>query len=250
MACGATMKRSLEFDPVHSPGQTTPKRRRCMPMTLSPSTPPTKQHQINPSPFGEVAPKLTSDRIATALGQEIRRMHRRKQLHYPGGSASPPNMSPPHESSSQSSLMDSNAPSPSTSSSSTTLFNALSPSKKDIPLFTFRQVSLICERMVKEREDQIRQEYNSTLTCKLAEQYESFLKFNHDQIQKRFGDAPVSCKSSIFIHSIRNRKMYRDVLTRRKKQKDCGISLQVTANFDFDKEQCASNFYLHTIVFQ
>lgn len=60
MACGATLKRSLEFDPLHSPGQTTPKRRRCMPMTLSPSTPPTKQHQIQPSPFGEVGPKLSS----------------------------------------------------------------------------------------------------------------------------------------------------------------------------------------------
>lgn len=31
-----------------------------MPMTLSPSTPPTKQHQIQPSPFGEVGPKLSS----------------------------------------------------------------------------------------------------------------------------------------------------------------------------------------------
>lgn len=60
MACGATLKRSLEFDPLHSPSQTTPKRRRCMPMTLSPSTPPTKQHQIQPSPFGEVGPKLSS----------------------------------------------------------------------------------------------------------------------------------------------------------------------------------------------
>uniref|UniRef100_A0A8W8J5M1 Akirin 2 n=1 Tax=Magallana gigas TaxID=29159 RepID=A0A8W8J5M1_MAGGI len=90
----------------HSPSQTTPKRRRCMPMTLSPSTPPTKQ--------------------------------------------------------------------------------------KDIPIFTFRQVSMICERMLKDREDQVRQEYNSVLTCKLAEQYEAFLKFNHDQIHRRFGDTPVS----------------------------------------------------------
>lgn len=31
-----------------------------MPVTLSPSTPPTKQHQIQPSPFGEVGPKLSS----------------------------------------------------------------------------------------------------------------------------------------------------------------------------------------------
>lgn len=89
-------------------------------------------------------------------------MQRRKQLQYPG-CPSPPNMSPPHESSSQSSLLD--LPS---GSSSTSLFNALSPHKKDIPIFTFRQVSMICERMLKDREDQVRQEYNSVLTCKLA----------------------------------------------------------------------------------
>lgn len=186
MACGATLKRSLEFDPLHSPSQTTPKRRRCMPMTLSPSTPPTKQHQIQPSPFGEVGPKLSSEQIASNLSLEIKRMQRRKQLQYPG-CPSPPNMSPPHESTSQSSLLD--LPS---GSSSTSLFNALSPNKKDIPIFTFRQVSMICERMLKDREDQVRQEYNSVLTCKLAEQYEAFLKFNHDQIHRRFGDTPVS----------------------------------------------------------
>ncbi|XP_033741489.1 akirin-2-like [Pecten maximus] len=196
MACGATLKRSLEFDPLHSPGQTTPKRRRCMPMTLSPSTPPTKYHQINPSPFGEVSPKLTSEQIATSLGLEIKRMQRRKQLHYQSsGSQSPPNMSPQHEASSSShcsTAMESSSICASPSSSSSSLFNALSPSKKDAPLFTFRQVSLICERLIKEREDQVRQEYNTTLTCKLAEQYEAFLKFNHDQIHKKFGNAPVS----------------------------------------------------------
>ena len=57
MACGATLKRSLDFDPLHSPGQTTPKRRRCAQMTMSPSTPP---RNTQPSPFGEVNPKLTS----------------------------------------------------------------------------------------------------------------------------------------------------------------------------------------------
>lgn len=67
MACGATLKRSLEFDPLHSPSQTTPKRRRCMPMTLSPSTPPTKQHQLQPSPFGEVGPKLSSGRCSERI---------------------------------------------------------------------------------------------------------------------------------------------------------------------------------------
>lgn len=63
MACGATLKRSLEFDPLHSPSQNTPKRRRCMPMTLSPSTPPTRPEQTEPSPFDNVLPKLTQGKI-------------------------------------------------------------------------------------------------------------------------------------------------------------------------------------------
>ena len=56
MAC-VTLKRSLEFDPVHSPGGRTPKRRRCMPICMPPTTPPTKCHE--PSPFGDVSSKLT-----------------------------------------------------------------------------------------------------------------------------------------------------------------------------------------------
>lgn len=110
-----------------------------------------------------------SEQIATSLGLEIKRMQKRKQLHYQSsGSQSPPNMSPQHESSHSSTAMESSSICASPSSSSSSLFNALSPGKKDAPLFTFRQVSLICERLIKEREDQVRQEYNTTLTCKLA----------------------------------------------------------------------------------
>lgn len=31
-----------------------------------------------------------------------------------------------------------------------------------------------------------------------SEQYEAFLKFNHDQIHRRFGDTPVSCEYILF----------------------------------------------------
>ncbi|KAJ8314478.1 hypothetical protein KUTeg_006902 [Tegillarca granosa] len=75
MACGATLKRSLEFDPLHSPGQTTPKRRRCTPMALSPSTPQTKQQQ--PSPFGEVNPKLTTEQYEAFLKFNHDQIHKR-----------------------------------------------------------------------------------------------------------------------------------------------------------------------------
>lgn len=189
MACGATLKRSLEFDPLHSPSNRSPKRRRCMPMTLSPAAPPTKQHQTNPSPFGELTSKFTSEQIAANIALELKRMQRRKQLQFTGSNSNPPSPGQPGSSGSYS--MD-NSGSSSPTHTNSQFFNALSPNRKELPLFTFRQVSLFCERMLKEREQQIREEYDKVLTSKLAEQYESFLKFNHDQIQRRMTDRPAS----------------------------------------------------------
>lgn len=148
-----------------------------MPMTLSPATPPTKIHEIHPTPFGDVSPKLTSEQIATNIREEMKRLQRRKQLHFmPSESVTVGN--------SQS------------STPSTSLVNIgsglLAPSRRDQPLFTFRQVGLICERMMKDRENQIREEYNRVLTTKLAEQYDTFVKFTYDQIQKRFENGTPS----------------------------------------------------------
>ena len=110
--------------------------------------------------------------IAASIAMEIKRMARRKQLHYSQTSTShtpsksPPPMSttpPPHSSSS---ITD--TPADCRPSTSQTSCSSLSPSKRDVPLFTFKQVSLFCERLVKEREEQIRDEYNKILTTKLA----------------------------------------------------------------------------------
>ena len=50
--------------------------------------------------------------------------------------------------------------------------------------------------MLKERETEIRAEYDRVLSLKLAEQYDAFVKFNHDQLQRRFeGSNAPSCKS-------------------------------------------------------
>lgn len=67
-----------------------------------------------------------------------------------------------------------------------------SPLKKEQPLFTLRQVGMICERLLKEREDKVREEYEEILTTKLAEQYDAFVKFTHDQIMRRYGEQPAS----------------------------------------------------------
>lgn len=67
-----------------------------------------------------------------------------------------------------------------------------SPLKKEQPLFTLRQVGMICERLLKEREEKVREEYEEILTTKLAEQYDAFVKFTHDQIMRRYGEQPAS----------------------------------------------------------
>ena len=43
-----------------------------------------------------------------------------------------------------------------------------SPLKKEQPLFTLRQVGMICERLLKEREEKVREEYEEIMNTKLA----------------------------------------------------------------------------------
>ncbi|KAL1764739.1 akirin-1, partial [Sigmodon hispidus] len=57
--------------------------------------------------------------------------------------------------------------------------------KKDQPTFTLLQVGIICEHLLKDYEYKVREEYEQILSTKLAEQYESFVKFTHDQIMWR-----------------------------------------------------------------
>ncbi|ESP02551.1 hypothetical protein LOTGIDRAFT_205086 [Lottia gigantea] len=175
MACGATLKRTSEFDSLHSPGQGSPKRRRYV-MPIQSTTSPAKQ-AITKSLFADALPKLTTEQIATRITQELKRMQHRRQIHYHDANES------------------SSSPQPSLDQSTNLNFDPTqisSPTKKDVAIFTFRQVSMICDRMIKDREEQIQVQYDNILTSKLAEQYESFLKFNHDQLQKRYGDAPMS----------------------------------------------------------
>lgn len=40
--------------------------------------------------------------------------------------------------------------------------------KKDQPTFTLRQVGIICERLLKDYEDKVREEYEQILSTKLA----------------------------------------------------------------------------------
>uniref|UniRef100_A0A8C5XGM0 Akirin 1 n=1 Tax=Microcebus murinus TaxID=30608 RepID=A0A8C5XGM0_MICMU len=143
MACGATLKRPMEFEAaLLSPG--SPKRRRCAP--LPGPTPGLRPPDAEPPP-----PPLQTQTLQPTLQQPA-----------PPGS-------------------ERRLPTPGTSWM-----------KKDQPTFTLRQVGIICERLLKDYEDKIREEYEQILNTKLAEQYESFVKFTHDQIMRRYGTRPTS----------------------------------------------------------
>ncbi|XP_007903267.1 akirin-2 [Callorhinchus milii] len=182
MACGATLKRTIDFDPLMSPSSQSPKRRRCTPLSQAAAS-PQKYLKMEPSPFGEVGPRLTTEQILHNIKQEYKRIQKRRHLesflHQTEASCS-------SDAQSHVSVLNDHALQGTSSGS-------LSPqSKKDQPLFTLRQVGMICERLIKEREEKIREQYEEILDTKLAEQYDTFVKFTHDQIMRRYGEQPAS----------------------------------------------------------
>ncbi|KAL1497125.1 hypothetical protein ABEB36_008135 [Hypothenemus hampei] len=176
MAC-ATLKRTLDWDSVLGGGRPPAKRRRCAPFCTSPTqrerygerssySPPdsptsnpisTSQSSVFPDVLSK---KLTPEYMAANIKAELRRLQRRKHLQY--------------------GVMDNS------DSSGSEGPGDLSPSRSDKPIFTFKQVGIICERMIRERESEIREEYDNVLTTKLAEQYDAFVKFTYDQIQRNY----------------------------------------------------------------
>ncbi|XP_059369336.1 akirin-2-like [Carassius carassius] len=176
MACGATLKRTMDFDPLMS--QASPKRRRCAPVSPSSSSAsPQKYLRMEPSPFGRVTSALTTEQILSNIKQEYKRMQKRRHL--------------------ESSLQQTDAccplePQPHASTLPGASCGSASPSRREQPLFTLKQVGMICERLLKEREEKVREEYDEILTTKLAEQYDAFVKFTHDQLMRRFGEQPAS----------------------------------------------------------
>ncbi|XP_043929048.1 akirin-2 [Protopterus annectens] len=188
MACGATLKRTMDFDPLLSP--VSPKRRRCAPLLTpgsSSTSSPQKYLRLEPSPFGEVTARLTTE-LENNLYRQFRLLWQRRHLEACFKKC---------DSCCQKMFLTDAIPPVSFTTGCVLGGNStvvLSPSKKDQPLFTLKQVGMICERLLKEREEKIREEYEEILTSKLAEQYDAFVKFTHDQIMRRYGEQPASCK--------------------------------------------------------
>lgn len=184
MACGATLKRQLDFEPLLSPSSQSPKRRRCTPLSPPSPTSSGKYLQAEPTPSlaeshsyhlhsPAAAARLTPEQVLANLKQEYSRMQRRLQVD-----------GPPDAHAGDSASMQSGPASPTSVSGD--------GGRREQPLFTLRQVGLICDGLLREREVHIRQEYDQILSTKLAEQYEGFVKFTQDQIMRKYGERPAS----------------------------------------------------------
>ncbi|XP_023836071.1 akirin-1 isoform X1 [Salvelinus sp. IW2-2015] len=199
MACGATLKRSTEFEALLSPQ--SPKRRRCNALPGAPSTPSPQRcnlrppvdcpssHSMSPPAMGGEH-RLTPEQIFQNIRQEYSRYQRRRQLE---GAFNQSEVACSSTDAPSSSLTAPSSP-PGASQESSQEIRKLSSgaSRKDQPSFTLRQVSYLCERLLKDHEEKIREEYEQILNTKLAEQYESFVKFTQDQIMRRYGARPAS----------------------------------------------------------
>lgn len=60
------------------------------------------------------------------------------------------------------------------------------PENYDAPILSMRQTQAICEKIIRERELRLREEYDKILLTKLAEQYDTFVKYTYDHIEKRY----------------------------------------------------------------
>ncbi|GAB0089850.1 akirin [Sergentomyia squamirostris] len=187
MAC-ATLKRSLDWENIN---QRPSKRRRCSPYGAQSSVTSSSSAardaacgcsstaETGASPFAKTPshPALTPEKMAQTVHEEIKRLYRTKQL--PVSAAAIERMQD-----SESSGSEMGSDSPRRPETPPTVKNP------DKALFTFKQVQLICSRMLKEQEDKLREQYDLILTSKLAEQYDVFVKFTYDQIQRRYESAP------------------------------------------------------------
>ncbi|CAF0843058.1 unnamed protein product [Rotaria sp. Silwood1] len=177
MASCMTLKRSFEHDRESSNNNnnsfesrtsspSTKRRRRCFPMTVV-SSPTTVTHETTEAitVFPDVQPISTTDDLLHRIKEEVRRLQRRHQLKV--------------STSSDINDDDNN-------------LNEHRSSTNHQHLLTLKQVNMICARLLKEREDKIREEYDRVLSYKLNEQYEGFVRFTQDQLARRFSELQFS----------------------------------------------------------
>jgi len=194
MACCVGLKRPRpDLDPINSSPNLIPKRRRPL-ITGSPTSSGSsggnlpvalqQEHQkLIFSSYGDTSvPELRSDAIANQIREEMKRFQNRRQLNFSNN--------------------DCNQAQPSATPGWPPVavgFAVPQDLATDKPLFTFDQVHQICGRMLQDRENVLREYFQKILTSKLDEQYETFVKFAHDQLKGLSVSSDAACEEPSYL---------------------------------------------------
>lgn len=186
MACGATLKRTHEFDPLMSPGRGSPPKRMCLTKELM--SPSNSRRTCSPTTslqstaFAEAAQKLASSGQYPALSSLYTSHGQSSALWHHSATAAAGTSQDVKPSSSAVSMSSSFI------TSSVSDSSLLSQQPHPEHLYTLSQVDVIVRHIVSEHEETVRDKFNTVLQNKLAEQHESFVKFTSDQLQRRFSN--------------------------------------------------------------
>lgn len=162
MLAVASLKRSLEFDPVEQ----GVKRKRAE-MKLSPPSSPVSSPSSSPTT------------TTTTFSMNTNPSSPNKQQQQPSIFTSSPNKS-------QSLVFKKPCALTALTSSSTT---------DDIPMFNYIQTAQMCARLLREQDRSIREQYEQLLSTKLTEQYDTFVRYTHDSVHK---DQPKKQQPRLF----------------------------------------------------
>ena len=171
MAGAFGIKRVHEMDALQSPS----KRFCCVPFqqsncnaivaNVAANTPYVQPR--HPSSFASTASNISSDEIALNVKEEAHRVSRRKKVHIAQAVQA---VQAVQSAQSRSEFEE----------------RVLAAQKSGRALFTADEVATIVAAKLQQQESQLREEYERTLRDKMAEQYDTFVKFTHDQIQQKF----------------------------------------------------------------
>ena len=145
MLAVASLKRSLEFDPVEQ----GVKRKRAEMKLSPPSSPissPTSSFTINTNPS---SPTKQQPSIFTPSPNKNQSLVFKKPCSLTALTTA--------------------------SSSNTT---------DDIPMLTYSQAAQMCARLLREQDQSLREQYEQILSTKLTEQYDTFVRYTHDSVHK------------------------------------------------------------------
>jgi len=195
MASGVTLKRSIDLDGLHSPEHGIKRRRTsnvCHHSPYQPAAsgfapqPPQREKSPTISEFANC--KISTEELYVAIRNEL---HRRRALN--GNCRVSPSSSPSNSTVSSGSFSAMTTDDhPLTAELPSVVVSNSFDNLREKPFFTFKQVQTICERLLKEQEARLCAEYDKILNAKLAEQYDSFVRFTYDQIHRRLEDTPMS----------------------------------------------------------